>query len=79
MGQRRCYVPGLDPVRKFPYYKLQVWDEARAVWMDIQRRFESPEEIRCYAAARLSPSSKARVMIVEDYGRRRVDDSIDLV
>ena len=76
MKKRNGQVPGLDPVRRFPYYKLQYWDESRAVWIDVQKRFESADVLRDYAASKLVSTCKRRVMIVEDYGRRRIDDSI---
>jgi len=69
-------MPGKNTLRSFPYYKPQYWDEFRTAWLDIKKRFESVDELRAHAAAKLDTGSKRRVMVVEDYSRRRIDDSI---
>lgn len=69
-------VPGRDPVRTFPYYKIQVWEPRKAVWMDIQKKFRSVDELREFAATDLDPESPTRIMIVEDYGSRRLAKNI---
>ena len=65
-------ISGLDPARSFPYYKLQYYDTKLSVWIDIQKSFGSIEELHDYAASELEPNTQVRIVIVEEYGKRRV-------
>ena len=65
-------ISGLDPVRSFPYYKLQFWEERVAAWMDVQQRFASRDDLIDHAREHLEPQTLVRIVIVEDYGRRRI-------
>jgi hypothetical protein len=53
--------------RKFPYYKVQVYDGSLRIWRDERRAFGTVEAARDYAEKRIS-SQAARIMIV--VGRR---------
>ena len=77
MAKRRRPIAGLDPVRIFPYYKIQVWNERVSAWRDVRKKFESLDELHAFACAKLSRTETTRVMIVEGYGSRRVDETLD--
>lgn len=77
MGQRKKPMPGLEPVRVFPYYKIQVWNNRVSAWQDIQKKFNSLDSLGAYALAELPWSEITRIVIVEAEGRRRVDDCFD--
>ena len=77
MKYRKGKVPGLTPVRDFPYYKIQIWQDNFGVWKDIQKKFLSLSELHCYALAHLDIHSRTRIVIVEDYGSRRLDGDFD--
>ncbi|MBU0983867.1 MAG: hypothetical protein KKA42_08355 [candidate division Zixibacteria bacterium] len=77
MSRKKPSVPGLTPVRDFPYYKLQCWDESVPAWKDIQKQFESRDDLHAYALTKLDWNAKTRVMVVTGYGRRHVDRYFD--
>lgn len=77
MGKKSGKIPGLDPVREFPYYKLQTRNHRLGVWEDIQKKFQSLSDLCQFAGANLSPEVVSRVMIVEDYKSRRVLGRLD--
>ena len=64
--------PGIEPVRSFPYYKLQFFDERVVAWMDVQVRFESRDQLLEYALSSLENQVRVRRVIVEGYRRRRI-------
>jgi hypothetical protein len=76
MNSQRKSVPGVDPVRNFPYFKIQVWEDRRAVWIDVQKKFHSVADLQKHARENLDPTVKARIVVIEDYGRRAVDDTL---
>lgn len=53
--------------RKFPYYKVQLYDGSLRIWRDERRAFGTVEAARDYAEKRTSPQA-ARIMMV--VGRR---------
>lgn len=63
---------GLKPLRNFPYYKLQYWEERVSAWKDVQKSFESPDTLLTYATSKFESHDRIRIMIVEERGRRRV-------
>ncbi len=75
MCKKRKPIPGLDPVRKFPYYKIQVRDEKLGVWRDIQKSFASLNTLHQYANRHLEHSLQTRIMKVTEYGKREVLES----
>ena len=77
MAKRRRPIAGLDPVRTFPYYKIQVWNERVNAWRDVQKKFESLDELHTFARVKLSPSETTPVTVVEGCGSRRVDETVD--
>ena len=77
MRQRKNKTPGLEPVRSFPYYKIQVWQNEMGVWKDIQKKFMSLSELHCYATRHINRKVQTRVVIVEDYGLRKIYNGID--
>lgn len=72
MSRERGKTPGLEPVRSFPYYKLQYRDECLGVWRDVQKKFRTLQALFDYAHQNLPPKTGTRAMIVEGYGSRRV-------
>jgi len=54
MGQRGKPVPRPDPMRRFPYYMIQVWNNRVSAWQDIQKRFESLQALHCFAIETLA-------------------------
>jgi hypothetical protein len=63
---------GCEPVRKFPYYKLQHWETRISAWMDIQKSFTTRDLVVTYARHNLNPDTRVRIVIVEGYGSRRL-------
>ena len=78
MAPRKRPIPGIEPHRSFPYYKIQIWEEKRAVWIDVQKKFSTVEAVQAYARQNIERGRRARVMVVEGYGRRRIDETTDL-
>jgi len=74
----RKFTVGLDPVRAFPYYKIQVWNPKASAWKDIQKRFDSLLDLRAFARAAIVPGTLTRIMIVESYGSRRVAEDLSV-
>ncbi len=64
--------PGTQPVRRFPYYKLQHFDDRVAAWMDVQIRFESRDQLLDHALSSLEDEARIRIVKVEGYRRRRI-------
>lgn len=58
--------------KKFPYYKIQVYNEIFKSWKDIQRAFDTVETARDYIEKRIGPQT-ARIMVVERNARRLLD------
>jgi len=77
MGRSKRGTPGVDPVRRFPYYKIQVWDDRTCAWKDIQKKFPTLAALRAHATEKLSRQAITRIVVVEDYGRRRIDENLD--
>jgi len=77
MKHRQEKVPGLDPVRDFPYYKIQIWQDNIGAWNDIQQKFLSLSDLHYYALAQLDMRARTRIVIVEGYGSRRIDNDFD--
>jgi len=77
MSPKRRSVPGLEPVRSFPYFKIQYRDEQLGVWKDVQKKFTTVEALTRFARLNLPATARTRVMKVEGYGSRRVLDSPD--
>ena len=78
MKRKKKETPGLDPVRSFPYYKIQVRHENIGVWKDIQKKFMTKSELHAYANLQLEREARTRIVIVEDYGRRRIERDTDV-
>jgi hypothetical protein len=55
--------------RKMPYYKVQVFDDKLKIWRDERGAFDSESEARRYISSKL-PEATARLMLVEQQGRR---------
>ncbi len=70
--------PGIEPLRRFPYYKIQIWDENRAVWVDIQKKFYSIEDMHKFVESNLKVEQISRAVVVSGDRNRRVDSSIRL-
>ncbi len=51
--------------RRFPYYKIQIYDDKVAAWVDIQKAFYSTEDLILYASDKIGESQKFRIMIVK--------------
>ena len=77
MSNRKKKIPGLDPARDFPYYKIQLWQDNIGAWKDIQQKFSSLAELHEYALEQLDPVVRSRIVIVEGYGSRRIDRDFD--
>ena len=77
MSRKKRIVPGLDPVRSFPYFKIQYRDEKLGVWRDVQKKFAHIESLIEFAKQNLVQGQRTRIMKVGDYGSRRVLDSPD--
>jgi hypothetical protein len=60
-------------VRFDPYFKVQRWEPRSAVWIDVQRAYETPEDA-LRAAGLLA--GKTRVMEIDEDGRRPLDGSV---
>lgn len=71
--------PGIDPVRVFPYYKLQYFDERVVAWMDVQIRFESRDEAVSHAQSKFEGTTRIRIMTVEGEKRRRIFENCERV
>lgn len=77
MRRKKRTVPGLDPVRTFPYFKIQYRNDQLGVWTDVQKKFPTLESLTEFARQNLEMSLRTRIMKVEDYGSRRVLDNPD--
>ena len=64
--------PGEKPAREFPYYKLQYREKRVSAWMDVQKRFESTEDLLAHARSALEGGTRIRIVVVEGYGRRHI-------
>jgi hypothetical protein len=62
--------------RKFPYYKIQVYDDVLKIWRDERRAFDTVEAARAHAE-KLKPQA-ARIMIVEGRRDRHVHSYFNL-
>ena len=71
--------PGTHPVREYPYFKLQYFDDRLAAWMDVQRRFESREDVRVHALSSFEKDVRVRIVIVEGERCRRVLEDLGRV
>ena len=69
--------PGLNPIREFPYFKIQYWDQHIAAWVDIQKSFRSIRELIQSARLHVNPDNRTRIMEVQTYRRRRIVQGID--
>lgn len=77
MGQDGKPIAGLDPVSSFPYYKIQVWKTSVGAWQDVQMRFDSLDDLHCFAIEQLAWTEKTRIVAVKGPGRRRIDGLFD--
>lgn len=59
--------------KKFPYYKVQVFNKIFQSWKDEQRAFDSVEEAKDYIARRLSRVS-TRIIVVQEKERYVLDE-----
>ena len=57
--------------RVFPYYKIQIYNEKFAAWVDIQKAFYDFSHLISYAREKRLDRQKARIIIVEGEGNRR--------
>ena len=78
MPRKKKPVPGVDRLREYPFYKIQLYDDKMMVWKDIQKKFMDLEEIEQYAQSNLGQAVRARVMFVEGPGARRVLASLKI-
>ena len=58
--------------RQFPFYKIQVFDEAIQSWKDEPRAFDSLELAKAQIEKKLF-SKRVRVVVVDRDGRRVLD------
>ena len=77
MKHRKKETPGLDQVRSFPYYKIQIWRDDIGAWKDIQKKFKTKSELHSYAHKKLERILRTRIIIIEDYGCRRIERDTD--
>ena len=73
---KQDHPPGLQPVRTFPYLKLQFWDDNVCAWKDVGRKFTDRESALGHAIDFLPPDRRVRLMIVVDRKTRRVFEEI---
>ena len=64
-SQRSYHTP-----RRFPYYKIQVYDNKVAAWVDIQKAFYELEDLRTYASEKCAGPREVRIIKVEGEGSR---------
>ncbi|MBN1213512.1 MAG: hypothetical protein JXA92_13155 [candidate division Zixibacteria bacterium] len=77
MSNRIRKIPGLDPVRDFPYYKIQIWQDNIGAWKDNQQKFSSLSELHLYALEQLDSLARTRIVKVEGCGNCRIDEDFD--
>ncbi len=71
--------PGTQPIRRFPYYKLQCFDDRVVAWMDLQIRFESCDRSLNHALSTFGDKVRIRVMMVEGEKSSRILESCGTV
>lgn len=54
--------------RKFPYFKLQYWNQNTYAWVDVQKKFETEDDLNTYARSMFGSRDRLRLVLVE--GRR---------
>lgn len=62
--------------REFPYYKLQYFNAEFVIWIDVQKAFQSYDELLKFARDKFSKTQKVRVMMIESERNRRLFSSI---
>jgi hypothetical protein len=77
MRSRKKPVPGLDPARKFPYFKVQYWDDTIAAWRDIQKAFRSMDQLDLYVEDNFDRSQRTRVWKIAGYRSRSIFETRD--
>jgi hypothetical protein len=60
--------------RKFPFYKIQVFDQAIHSWRDEPKAVDSIEEAKAYIEKKL-PSATARIIVIDEKGRRPLEQT----
>ncbi len=78
-SKRTESTPEADRSRTYPCYKLQVWDDKPAVWVDIEDDFALRDDMIDYAFRSLDWSTKTRMVTVKANGRRWIDPDFDFL
>ncbi len=60
--------------REPPYYKVQVFNMAFQSWQDERPAFGTVDEAKTYIAQKLPADVRARLVLVEECGRRPIED-----
>lgn len=66
-----------DRPQTFPYYKIQVWNDDRAAWTDVEETFETLDDLACYAIMELDWDTTTRMVTVKAEGKEWIDPDFD--
>ena len=61
--------------RKFPFYKVQLFDVGLGTWKDEQRTFDTPEDAKAYVK-RNKISQDTRLVRIEEKSRQVLNSSL---
>lgn len=56
-----------SPRRKYPYYKVQTFEERSMTWRERKAGFDTLKEAKQHVAA-LDPDTKSRIVLVDENG-----------
>lgn len=70
MSKTRDEASGTGPAPNSVHYIVQVWNKETGVWQDVPKKFESLDDLACYAIMKIPWTAITRMITVDRRGGR---------